>query len=109
MLYGEPREDELPIFVDLDVLADMEQHALSDTSVELGGVLLGGRYVDADGRPFVVITESLRATHYESTKGSFKFTHETWSAITRQRQRFGAELQMSLNSAAVLYCLRDGS
>ena len=59
MPYGEPRQDELPIFVDLDVLADMEQHGLSDTSVELGGVLLGGRFVDADGRPFVVITESL--------------------------------------------------
>src|SRR2546423_7842937 len=72
----------------------MDQHALSDTSVELGGVLLGSRYKDADGRPFVVITESLRAQHYESTKGSFKFTHETWSAITRQRQRFPPELQM---------------
>jgi len=92
--YGEPREGELPIFVDLDVLADMEQHALSDTSVELGGVLLGGRYVDGDGRSFVVITESLRAEHYESTKGSFKFTHATWSAITRQRQQLPADLQM---------------
>lgn len=92
--YGDPRTDELPIFVDVDVLADMEQHALSDTSVELGGVLLGGRYIDADGRPFVVITECLRAAHYESTKGSFKFTHETWSAITRQRQRLSPELQM---------------
>jgi proteasome lid subunit RPN8/RPN11 len=92
--YGEPRVDDLPIFVDLDVLAEMEQHALSDTSVELGGVLLGGRHVDSDGRPFVVITECLRAAHYQSTKGSFKFTHETWSAITRQRQSFPAELQM---------------
>lgn len=92
--YGEPREDELPIFVDLDVLADMEQHALSDTSVELGGVLLGGRHIDSDGRPYVVISECLRAAHYESTKGSFKFTHETWSAITRQRQSFPSELQM---------------
>jgi proteasome lid subunit RPN8/RPN11 len=92
--YGEPRDDELPIFVDLDVLVEMEQHALSDTLVELGGVLLGGRYVDAAGRPFVAVTECLRAQHYESTKGSFKFTHETWSAITRERQRFPSELQM---------------
>ena len=67
MPYGEPREGELPIFVDLDVLADMEQHALSDTSVELGGVLLGSRHVDAESRPFITITECLRAEHYEST------------------------------------------
>src|SRR5262249_46310653 len=31
---------------------------------------------------------------YESTKGSFKFTHDTWSAITREREAFPAELQM---------------
>jgi len=92
--YGERREGELPIFVDLDVLADMEQHALSDTAVELGGVLLGNRHIDPNGQPFVTITECLRAQHYESTQGSFKFTHETWSAITRERQRFPPELQM---------------
>ena len=29
-------------------------------------------------KPFVVVTDTLRAEHYESTKGSFKFTHDTW-------------------------------
>src|SRR5262245_24827620 len=72
----------------------MEEHALSDTAVELGGVLLGGHYEDEAGRPFVVVTDSLRARHYESTKGSFKFTHDTWSAISREREQFPAELQM---------------
>lgn len=92
--YGEPQERDLPIFVDLDVLADMEEHAQSDTSVELGGVLLGSYCEDSEGRPFVVVTDSLRAQHYESTKGSFKFTHDTWSAITREREQFPAEIQM---------------
>ncbi len=92
--YGAPEEQDLPIFVDLDVLLDMEDHALSDTSVELGGVLLGGHHEDEEGRPFVVVTDSLRAQHYESTKGSFKFTHDTWSQITREREEFPAELQM---------------
>jgi len=92
--YGEPREGELAIYVDLDVLAEMEDHALSDTAVELGGVLLGGCYEDTEGRPFVIITDTLRAQHYESTKGSFKFTHDTWAAITRERDAFPAELQM---------------
>jgi proteasome lid subunit RPN8/RPN11 len=65
-----------------------------DTSVELGGVLLGGHYEDERGRPFVVVTDSLRARHYESTKGSFKFTHDTWEAITRERDEFPPELAM---------------
>jgi proteasome lid subunit RPN8/RPN11 len=92
--YDSPQETELPVFVDVDVVRDMEAHALSDTSVELGGVLLGGQYHDHDGNPFVLITDSLRAAHYESTKGSFKFTHDTWSAISRERDEFPAELQM---------------
>ena len=92
--YGDPSSQDLPIFVDVDVQRDMENHALSDTSVELGGVLLGGQYEDKDGRPFVVVTDSLRAEYYESTKGSFKFTHETWENITRQREEFPSDLQM---------------
>ncbi|MCI0360662.1 MAG: hypothetical protein L0211_19470 [Planctomycetaceae bacterium] len=92
--YGSPDDRDLPIFVDLDVLADMEDHALSDTSVELGGVLLGQTCTDDAGRPFIVVTDSLRAQHYESTKGSFTFTHDTWSAITRERDDFPAELAM---------------
>jgi proteasome lid subunit RPN8/RPN11 len=92
--YGSPEDRDLPIFVDLDVLQDMEDHALSDTSVELGGVLLGQTCTDEDGRPFIVVTDSLRAQHYESTKGSFTFTHDTWSAITREREEFPADLAM---------------
>lgn len=89
-----PDPQDLPIYVDIDVMREMESHAQSDPSVELGGVLLGGHYEDAEGRPFVVITDSLRAEHYESTKGSFKFTHETWSAISRRRDEFPDDTQM---------------
>ena len=92
--YGEPKGEQLSIFVDLDVMRDMERHAQSDTSVELGGVLLGGQFLDDLGRPFVLISDSLRAEHYEATKGSFKFTHDTWSEITRQRDEFPEELRM---------------
>lgn len=89
-----PIERDLPVFVDLDVMIDMEEHALEDINVELGGVMLGGQFHDEDGKPFVLITDSLRAKHYESTKGSFKFTHDTWSEITREREEFPDDLQM---------------
>lgn len=92
--YDAPTSNDLPIYVDIDVIRDMELHALSDTNVELGGVLLGGQFIDEDGRPFVVVSDSLRAKHYESTKGSFKFTHDTWSEISRERDEFPEDLQM---------------
>ncbi|MEE2639172.1 MAG: hypothetical protein VX768_00980 [Planctomycetota bacterium] len=90
----DPDSADLPIFVDIDVMRDMEAHALTDTSVELGGVMLGGQFEDEEGNPFVIVTDSLRAEHYEATKGSFKFTHQTWQKISRQRNEFPQDLQM---------------
>ncbi len=92
--YGDTATAELPVYIDMDVAAELESHAQSDTSVELGGVLLGGQYTDDQGQPFVVITDSLRAKHYEATKGSFKFTHNTWTQITNERDEFPEDLQM---------------
>ncbi len=91
---GEVDADDLPIFVDLDAMREMETHARSDLRVELGGVLLGGQFDDADGRPFVLVRDSLRARFYESSKGSFKFTHDTWSDITSRREQFPPDMQM---------------
>ena len=91
---GVPSADDLPIFVDLDALRDMEAHAMSDARVELGGVLLGGQYEDDQSLPYVVIADTLRAQHYESTPGSFKFTHETWAEFTRQRAELPADMQI---------------
>ncbi len=62
----------------------------SDTSVELGGILLGKECVDpATGLPFVWINQSLEAKHYANTQASFTYTHDSWEEITRERdQRF---------------------
>lgn len=73
------------VFIDLDTFLDMHQHAAEDTSLELGGILLGRRGEKADGTPLVIICDSLRARHYHATRGSFKFTHETWADLDRRR------------------------
>ena len=91
---GQVGKDDLPVFVDLDVMREMEAHARSNTEVELGGVMLGGQYVDHQGEPFIMVTDSLRARHYEATKGSFKFTRDTWSQITRERAQLATDIQM---------------
>ena len=91
---GVVNDSDLPIFVDMDVMRDMEAHARENTRVELGGVMLGRQHLDEEGNPFVIITDSLRAKHYEATKGSFKFTHETWSQITRERNEFKSDLEL---------------
>jgi proteasome lid subunit RPN8/RPN11 len=91
---GQPADGDLPIFIDLDTMAEIEAHAQSDTGVELGGVLLGGQFDDEEGRAFVLVLDSVRAEHYESSGSHFKFTHDTWTEITRRREEFSDDLQM---------------
>ena len=59
-----------------------------DTSVELGGILLGKECLDQQtGQPFVWITHSLEAKHYANTQASFTYTHDSWEEITRERDQ----------------------
>jgi proteasome lid subunit RPN8/RPN11 len=86
--YEVPGPEDLPIFLDLAAADAIERHALRDTSVELGGILLGKECVDdKTGEPFVWVTQALEAKHYENTQASFTYTHESWEEITRERDR----------------------
>jgi proteasome lid subunit RPN8/RPN11 len=86
--YQVPAPVDLPIFLDHRAADAIERHALSDTSVELGGILLGKECLDEiTGTPFVWITQSLEAKHYANTQASFTYTHDSWEEITRERDR----------------------
>ena len=86
--YEVPGPIDLPIFLDRRTADAIERHALSDTSVELGGILLGKECLDtATGQPFVWITQALEAKHYANTQASFTYTHDSWEEITRERDR----------------------
>ncbi len=86
MAYEVPSPGDLPVFLDLRPADHIERHALRDTTVELGGILLGKECVDDEtGEPFVLVTEALEAKHYENTQASFTYTHDSWEEITRER------------------------
>jgi proteasome lid subunit RPN8/RPN11 len=88
LAYEVPGLADLPIFLDRRAADAIERHALSDTSVELGGILLGKECLDQQtGQPFVWITHSLEAKHYANTQASFTYTHDSWEEITRQRDQ----------------------
>lgn len=93
--YGVAHPDDLPIYVDHRAADAIERHALSDTSVELGGILLGKECRDPDTQqPFVWVTRSIRARHYENTSASFTYTHAAWEEISRERERNFPELDI---------------
>jgi proteasome lid subunit RPN8/RPN11 len=86
LAYEVPGPADLPIFLDRLAADAIERHALTDTAVELGGILLGKECLDPTTRePFVWITQHLEAKHYANTQASFTYTHESWAEITRER------------------------
>ena len=86
LAYEVPGPADLPIFLDRRAADAIERHALSDTSVELGGILLGKECLDpVSGEAFVWVTQSLEAKHYANTQASFTYTHDSWEEITRER------------------------
>ncbi len=95
LTYQVPAPADLPIFIDYRAADAIERHALLDTSVELGGILLGKECLDeAAGTPFVWITQSLEAKHYANTQASFTYTHDSWEEITRERDRLFPDLDI---------------
>lgn len=83
--YGNPPGDGIAVFIHERALAGIEAHAASDTSVELGGALLGGFYRDGD-RQFVEITDFIVAEKVEHSAAQITFTHNTWAEIERERE-----------------------
>jgi proteasome lid subunit RPN8/RPN11 len=95
LAYEVPGPDDLPVFLDHKAADAIERHALRDTSVELGGILLGKECVDEQTcAPFVWVTQALEARHYENTQASFTYTHDSWEEITRERERRHPELDV---------------
>ena len=73
------------ITVNADVYREIEEYAGSDTTKELGGVLLG-RVVEDDGRHLVLVEGQIAALFTEAFQGSVTFTHESWDYMHTQRE-----------------------
>ena len=72
---------------------DIARHARQNTSVEVGGVLVGDWHRDADG-PFVAVSHVVRCDAATSKSGEVTFTHEAWNVINREMDTRYAELKI---------------
>jgi proteasome lid subunit RPN8/RPN11 len=81
--------DDLRIFLTEEILRQVLNWSLSDLDHELGGVFVGDHYTSG-GVQYIEIAGYIRAAHYQNTAASFRFTHDSWSAISREKEsRFG--------------------
>lgn len=91
--YGRPDGEQIPVFIHEQVLQGIESHGASNTTVELGGALLGGFYRDGD-RQFVEITDFIIAGQAEHSAAQITFTHETWAEIDAEREARAPDAQI---------------
>lgn len=86
-------DNDLDIFLKESVYEVINAHAQSDTSREVGGILLGGYYhCDRTDTSFIEISGCIEAKHTEGSGAHVTFTHETWNEINREKDEKYPEL-----------------
>jgi proteasome lid subunit RPN8/RPN11 len=80
--FGPIHDKAVPIYIHERVLDAILDYSEQDATRELGGFLIGGPPDDRAWR--VEVREFLPAVDARSRHASLTFTHDTWSALTRQ-------------------------
>ena len=83
---GVIQPDDLHIFLTESILQEVVKWSRTDLEHELGGVFVGDLYA-YKGMSYLEIAGYIKAQHYENTAASFRFTHDSFSAITREKER----------------------
>ncbi|MBO5567997.1 MAG: hypothetical protein J6A79_03575 [Clostridia bacterium] len=88
---GTVNTDDVKIYIRRDVYESVRRYATSDTSRELGCILVGN-YLEDIGFLHVVIDHFIPARYTESGAATLTFTHETWNDIYREMdEKYPAE------------------
>ncbi len=79
-------------FVRRPVFEKIQAHLRSNTRIELGGLLMGEAFYDAEQEHYtVVVKEAIPAYDGEGTALTFAYTEATWQALSPQLQALPAK------------------
>ena len=81
--FGEIEPDDVKVYIKQDVYNALEKYASSDTSKELGTILIGD-YCEQLGKTHVVISDYIEAKYTDASASTLTFTHETWDYVHKQ-------------------------
>ena len=81
--FGEIEPDDVKVYIKQDVYKALEKYATSDTSKELGTILIGD-YCEQLGKTHVVISDYIEAKYTDASASTLTFTHETWDYVHKQ-------------------------
>lgn len=83
---GSPENEEVKVYIKQEVYRALEKLAASNTSKELGSILLGS-HTEALGKTHVVISAYIEAKYTDASASTLTFTHETWDYVYKEKER----------------------
>lgn len=81
--FGEIEPDDVKVYIKQDVYKALEKYASSNTSKELGTILIGD-YCEELGKTHVIISDYIEAKYTDASASTLTFTHETWDYVHKQ-------------------------
>lgn len=83
---GEIESGDVKVYIKQDVYKALEKLAASDTSKELGSIIIGDYSKDM-GRMNVIISNYIEAKYTEASASTLTFTHKTWNYVHKEHER----------------------
>lgn len=84
--FGEIESDDVKVYIKQDVYKALEKLSRSDTSKELGSILIG-EHREELGKTHVIISDYIEAKYTDASASTLTFTHETWNYIHSEQER----------------------
>lgn len=86
LTFGEIENDDVKVYIKQDVYKALEKLAASDTSKELGSIILG-EYCQEHGKTHVIISQYIEAKYTDASASTLTFTHETWEDVHAEHEK----------------------
>lgn len=84
--FGEIENDDVKVYIKQDVYKVLEKLAASDTTKELGSIILG-EYCQEHGKTHIIISQYIEAKYTDASASTLTFTHETWDYVHSEHER----------------------
>lgn len=86
LTFGEIENDDVKVYIKQDVYKALEKLASSDTTKELGSIILG-EYTQELGKTHIIISEYIEAKYTDASASTLTFTHETWDYVHKEHEK----------------------
>ena len=86
LTFGEIENDDVKVYIKQDVYKALEKLAASDTTKELGSIILG-EYCQEHGKTHVIISQYIEAKYTDASASTLTFTHETWDYVHTEHEK----------------------